>query len=61
MQLVLFNFSLKNIFEKKNGLGTSYNNMSWCPLPSIYTHILSQVEEASLQYIIYNFECWTWS
>ena len=34
----------------KKGLGTSYNNIICCPLPSICTHILSQ--EATLQYNI---------
>ena len=34
----------------KRGLGTSYNNIICCPLPSICTHILSQ--EATFQYNI---------
>ena len=49
----LYSFSL-NIFyfhkSDEKGLGTSYNNIICCPLPSICTHILSQ--EATLQYNI---------
>ena len=48
-----FQFSLNIFYVRKSeekGLGTSYNNIIFCPLPSICTHILSQ--EATLQYNI---------